>query len=108
MRSAVMLPALAGFVFAAPRPSLQVLKVAAVETFPAVRVSSFLDTTEDVPRRVQASPVEPIKPDLVRRDGDCAPRPSGHGPVPTPDTADAFRNFTILQVNFLSSPHISS
>ena len=109
MRSALVFPALAGLVLTAPTPTPQFLDVAAIETSPAVRVSAFLDTTEDVPARMQASAIASVaRPDLVRRDDDCAPRPSGYGPVPTPDTADAFRNFTALQVDLMVPSYDSS
>ena len=28
--------------------------------------------------------------DIIPRDGDCSPQPTGAGPVPTPDTVEAF------------------
>ena len=30
--------------------------------------------------------------ELERRDGDCSPYPAGSGPVPSPDTPDAFQS----------------
>ena len=39
---------------------------------------------------------------LAERDGDCSPNPvPGYGPVPTPDTPDAFVEDQALQVCFL-------
>ena len=41
--------------------------------------------------------------DLRKRDGNCAPQPSGSGPVSTPDTAAAFRSSSALSVNDLNA-----
>jgi hypothetical protein len=35
----------------------------------------------------------------VKRDGTCSVQPPGSGPVPVPDTVDAFLSDPVLQVN---------
>jgi len=40
---------------------------------------------------------------LAKRDGDCSPQPKGSGPVPSPDTVDAFEAFPTFAVRQFSS-----
>ena len=109
MRSALLLPALAGLAIAIPKPQLTNIDV--LDKLPdPVLVSAPLVVAKDDPQDVAAPPVEPIttsastteKRDfsVERRDGNCAPQPSGSGPIPTPDTVDAFKSSSELQVGF--------
>ena len=73
-----------------------------------VLVTPPIDVTENIPAEVSAAPIEPITTDspskikrsraLVKRDGDCSPQPSGSGPVPSPDTPDAFEAYPTFAV----------
>lgn len=107
MRSTLVLPALAGLTLAIPKPQLTNIDV--LDKLPdPVLVSAPLAVAKDDPPDVDAPPIQPIttppstkKRDvsLERRDGNCAPQPSGSGPVPNPDTVEAFKSSSQLQVN---------
>ena len=99
------------------RPSPQNIDVVAVQKYPdAVRVTPPIDVVTDVVEPVPAAPIEPLtsmisssKRDLAveKRDqyGDCSPYRPGSGPVPSPDTVEAFASFpsfaVLLFPNFL-------
>ena len=92
----------------------QKIELDKVTAYPAPElVSAPLVVASDDPPDVAAPPVKPIEAEgapasarrrwrrrshLLKRDGDCAPEPSGAGPVPDPDTADEFLDFSSLQV----------
>ena len=107
MRSFILLPALAGLAAA------QLMNLTEIENdYPdPVLVTAPVDEVQDTPPDVPAAPIEPITTPpsrvkrhlLQRRDGDCAPQPPGSGPVPSPDTVDAFQSFPTLHVGFDSS-----
>lgn len=102
MRSAILVAALAGIIVAIPTP--QDIDYAAVEASgDPVLVSAPLDVQSSTAKAVAAAPIEPIVLDAskVKRDGTCAPQPAGSGPVPSPDTADAFLSSPDLQVCLL-------
>ena len=102
MRSAILVAALAGITVAIPTP--QDINYPGVEAAAdPVLVSAPLDVQSSTAKAVAAAPVEPITPDAskVKRDSDCAPQPAGSGPVPSPDTADAFLSSPDLQVCLL-------
>lgn len=100
MYTACILAALAALTPALPSP--QLIDLAAIEEYPdAVRVTAPIDIVKDVVASVPASPINPLtsiisssKRDLTveKRDGDCSPYPTGSGPVPSPDTVDAFES----------------
>jgi len=82
-----------------------------------VLVTPPVDVTENIPADVPAPPIVPLTSDvpskikrsrpLFERDGNCAPQPKGSGPVPTPDTPDAFEAFPTSAVRTLRSPPVS-
>lgn len=84
MRSAGIISALMAIAAAAPAPSPQLIDLAAIDAAPdPVMVSAPLVVLSDQPSKKRD--VTPVK-----RDGNCAVQPAGSGPVPTPDTAEAF------------------
>lgn len=95
-------------------PSPQLIDLVAIEEYPdAVRVTAPIDIVKDVVPSVPAAPIRPLtsiisssKRDLMveKRDGDCSPYPTGSGPVPSPDTVDAFESFPTFAVRPVSSP----
>ena len=95
MRTALYLATLASVAYAAPQ--LMPLDDIA-EDFPAPDlVKAPFNVQSDDPPDVASDPIVPLqsvspeKRDLVeKRDGDCSPYPKGSGPVPKPDTPDAF------------------
>ena len=107
------LPLFLGALWIAQAQKIELDKVA---TYPSpILVTAPLDVVSDDPPDVAAPPIKPIIPaaaaaapallrrarrnaDLDKRDGDCSPQPTGAGPVPTPDTAEAFVSFSSLQV----------
>lgn len=94
MRSTCIISALVAVAAAAPAPSPQLMDLAAIDAAPdPIFVSAPLDVVSDSPH---------IKRDgatLTERDGTCAPQPAGSGPVPSPDTAEAFKADAGLQVS---------
>ena len=78
-------------------PAPQLIDLAKIEKSPdPVFVAAPLDVQSDIPTTVSAAPTASATSvsrrglSLLKRDGDCAPQPSGSGPVSTPDTAEAF------------------
>ena len=77
------------------------------------------NVVQNTPPNVPAPPIVPITTDalsptntpskvkrshtLAKRDGDCSPQPTGSGPVPSPDTVDAFKAFPTFAVRRFSS-----
>lgn len=115
MRSALILPILTGLALAIPAP--QLVDLVAIEASPAPDlVSAPLDISQDTPPDIPASSIAPTTTaatrkrdaDIKKRDGNCAVQPTGSGPVPTPDTVDAFTSFPTFQVGFSVSSHSSS
>ncbi|KAL8720270.1 MAG: hypothetical protein Q9225_002838 [Loekoesia sp. 1 TL-2023] len=98
MRSACILSALVAIAGAAPAPSPQLIDLAAIDAAPdPVLVSAPLDVVSDTPSKKRD--VIPVK-----RDGNCAVQPAGSGPVPTPDTAEAFSANQDLQAIATNAP----
>lgn len=108
MRSVLIAAALLGTALAAPRPQdIDFTEVDAAA--PPVFTAPPDNVPTDVPT-VTTTTVEPLTtidtpPAKLRRaetfekrDGTCAPQPAGSGPVPNPDTADAFLAYQPLQV----------
>ena len=105
------------------RPSPQNIDLAAIKQYPdAVRVTPPVDVVTDVVGPAPAAPITPLtsiipssKRDLAveKRDqyGDCSPYPPGSGPVPSPDTVEAFESFPPFAVpppqNFSSRPRLT-
>ena len=102
MHSLLLVTALAGLV----RP--QLIELDKINSYDPVFVKAPLGVVTDTPPDVPDAPVEPItkrtatrrrrSAGLERRDGDCSPQPTGAGPVPSPDTAEAFLAFPTLAV----------
>ncbi|KAL8692578.1 MAG: hypothetical protein Q9218_002426 [Villophora microphyllina] len=83
MRSACLISALVAVAAAAPAPSPQLMDLAAIDAAPdPVIVSAPFDVTSDLAKRDESA--------LSKRDGNCAVQPAGYGPVPSPDTPEAF------------------
>ena len=94
------------------RPSPQKIDVAGIKEYSdAVRVTPPVDVVTDVVDPVPAAPIKPLtsilsssKRDLAveKRDqyGDCSPYRPGSGPVPSPDTVEAFASFPSFAVLF--------
>ena len=92
------------------RPSPQKIDVATIKEYPdAVRVTPPVDVVTDVVEPVPAAPIKPLtsiisssKRGLAveKRDqyGDCSPYRPGAGPVPSPDTVEAFASFPSFAV----------
>lgn len=94
-------------------PSPQLIDLVAIGAYPdSVRVTAPIDIVTDVVASVPAAPVNPLtsiisssKRDMTveKRDGDCSPYPTGSGPVPSPDTVNAFESFPTFAVR--PAPH---
>ena len=59
---------------------------------------AVLTTTSAAPLPEDTTAVQGRSDELVARDGDCSKQPVGPGPVPSPDTAQAFLQSKTLQV----------
>ena len=92
MRSALCLVALASVVSS----QLINLDAIALDFDPPELVKAPINVESDTPAVSDSDAITPLqstseKRDLVdKRDGDCSPYKAGSGPVPTPDTTDAF------------------
>ena len=92
MRSALCLVALTSVV------SSQLINLddIALDFAPPELVKAPINVESDTPAVSTSDAITPlnstsVKRDLVdKRDGDCSPYQAGSGPVPTPDTPDAF------------------
>ena len=97
------------------RPSPQKMDLAAIKQYPdAIRVTPPVDVVTDVVGSVPAAPIKPLTsiissskrdPAVEKRDqyGDCSSYRPGSGPVPSPDTVEAFASFPSFSVP--SSPN---
>ncbi|KAL9604708.1 MAG: hypothetical protein Q9179_001775 [Wetmoreana sp. 5 TL-2023] len=91
MRSACILSALVAIAAAAPAPAPQAIDLAGVDAAPDPQmVSAPLGVESDQPLKKRDAT-------LNKRDGNCAVQPAGAGPVPSPDTVEAFRSSSDLQ-----------
>ena len=105
MRYSLVFSALAGLAIAAP----QNIDIDGINAAPdPVFVAAPYDVVAETPAPAPTSSVEPITTGVARRstriqkrDGNCAKQPPGSGPVPSPDTVDAFTSDTDFQVNIL-------
>ena len=67
---------------------------------PPVLVKAPLNVVSDTPPDVAADAIVPLTSvaakkrglDVEKRDGDCSPYAVGSGPVPSPDTPEAFQS----------------
>lgn len=93
-----------------PFAASQLIDLDAVAAAPdPVLVTPPIDVSQNIPADVPAAPIVPLTTDvpsrikrshsLFERDGDCSPQPAGSGPVPTPDTVDAFESFPTFSVS---------
>ncbi|KAL8642542.1 MAG: hypothetical protein Q9228_000767 [Teloschistes exilis] len=99
MRSTCFISALVAVAAAAPAPSPQLMDLAAIDAAPdPVFVSAPLDVVSDIPLTKRDGAT------LTKRDGTCAPQPAGSGPVPSPDTAEAFKADPGLQAMANNAP----
>ena len=111
MYTLLILAAVATFTSALPSP--QLIDLVAIGQYPdSVRVTAPVGVVSDVVAPVPAAPIEPLtsvvstsKRDFTveKRDGDCMPYPPGSGPVPSPDTVDAFESFPTFAVLSVTS-----
>ena len=98
MRTTLCIAALAGVAYSAPQ--LINLDEIAADFAPPVLVKAPVNVVSNIPASSTPDAVIPLqsasakKRDLKveKRDGDCSPYPAGSGPVPTPDTPDAFQS----------------
>jgi len=101
-----------------PFAASQLIDLDAITTAPdPVLMTPPVDVTKNIPADVPAPPIVPLTSDvpskikrsspLFERDGNCAPQPKGSGPVPTPDTPDAFEAVPTFAVRTLRSPPVS-
>ena len=108
MRAALCLAALAGVAYSAP----QLIDLQEIDDdYPDPQlVKAPLNVESNIPPSSAPAPIVPLatvaadeKRDLglEKRDGDCKPYPTGSGPVPTPDTAEAFQSDTDFAVRLL-------
>ena len=113
MHTTLCFAALAGVAFSAP----QLINVDQIATdFPPPElVKAPINVVSDTPPDVPAEAITPLestsakKRDLLhheKRDGDCSPYPTGSGPVPTPDTPEAFQSDPDFAVCLLISKSI--
>ena len=99
MRSALCIAALAGVAYSAPQ-DIPVSQIA--ENFPPPQlVKAPVNVVSNVPPSSTPDAIIPIPTvetkkkrslELEKRDGDCSPYPAGSGPVPSPDTPEAFQS----------------
>ena len=101
MQTALCIAAFAGIAYSAPQ-LINLDKIA--EDFPPpALVKAPINVVSNVPAPsapVEVSPLQSTsakKRDLEfvqveKRDGDCSPYPAGSGPVPSPDTPEAFQS----------------
>lgn len=75
-----------------------------------VLVKPPVNVVQDTPPDVAAEAIVPLESvaakkrdlsNLGKRDGDCSPYPAGSGPVPSPDTPEAFQSDPDFAVCFL-------
>ena len=97
MHTTLCLAALAGIAYSAP----QLMNLDAIAQDPApVLVKAPVNVVTDDPPDVPAAAVVPLTSvaakkrdlDVEKRDGDCSPYKAGSGPVPSPDTPEAFQS----------------
>lgn len=107
MHISSIIVAFAGIAFSAPVP--QLISLQAINAFPdPVFVAAPLDVLQDVPSGVGKSTVTAV-PNAKRgfrvekRDGDCSPQAAGSGPIPSPDTVDAFYTFPTFRASAIPS-----
>ena len=93
MHTALYLAALASVAYS----QLINLDAIALNFAPPDLVKAPLNVVSNIPPSSTPNAITPLqsvsakKRDVVeRRDGDCTPYPAGSGPVPSPDTPDAF------------------
>lgn len=113
MYNSFILAALATLLSALPSPQLMNLDAIAADPAP-VLVKAPVNVVSDTPPDVAAAAIQPLtsispssKRDLAveKRDGDCSPYATGSGPVPSPDTVEAFESFPTFAVHSAPSPH---
>lgn len=117
MRSHVLLAVLAGLTVAAPAPAPQEIDLDGVDAAPdPVFVAAPFDVQSDTPPAVAPEPVTPVtteeKRDLLAelddlkivKRADCVKQPPGSGPVPSPDTPEAFSASPTFAVRNLYHP----
>ena len=96
MHTALCIAALAGVAYSAPQ-LINLDKIAAAPKPELVKAP--VNVVENIAPDVASDPIVPLVSvsatkrdlELQKRDGDCSPYPTGSGPVPTPDTAEAFQ-----------------
>lgn len=106
MLSALLVAALAGVTSAIPTPQEITIPAHDLAAHP-VLFTVPLDVVSNTPQKAAPAPVKLITSStlkakrgeiLTKRNGTCTTQPAGSGPIPTPDTADAFMADPELQV----------
>lgn len=112
MRPQILFAVLAGFAVAAPTP--QEIDLDGVDAAPdPVFVTAPFDVQSDTPPAVAPEPVTPATTDstseLEERDlwtptkrDACVKQPPGSGPIPSPDTPEAFSSYPPFAVSLLT------
>ena len=111
MRTTLCIAALAGVAYSAP----QLINLDAIAQDPAPElVKAPVNVVTDDPPDVPAAAVVPLTTvaakkrdlDVEKRDGDCSPYQAGSGPVPSPDTPEAFQSDPDFAVRHFISKNI--
>ena len=100
MHSALIVATWASVAFSIPAP--QLINLDAIDAYNPVLVAAPLDVEQNTPPEEPAAPIQPIttvaassskkrSAEVEKRDGNCAPQPTGSGPVSDPDTVSAFQ-----------------
>lgn len=96
MHTTLCIAALVGLAYSAP----QMIPLDSIADYPAPElVKAPLNVETDIPPDVPADAIVPLQTtpakkrdlEVEKRDGDCSPYPAGSGPVPSPDTPEAFQ-----------------
>ncbi|MCJ1404934.1 hypothetical protein MMC11_008160 [Xylographa trunciseda] len=114
MRSAFLAFGLIGTALALPRPQEIDLDGVAAAADPVIITPPY-DVASNLPSILTTTSVAPIATDgpdsrkrsdivVEKRDGTCAPLPTGSGPVPSPDTVAAFQSDPDLQALATNAP----
>ena len=112
MHTTLCIAALAGVVYSAPQ--LINLDKIALDFPPPELVKAPVNVVSNIPPDVTADAIVPLESvslkkrglEVKKRDGDCSPYPAGSGPVPSPDTPEAFQSDPDFAVRLLLSESI--
>ena len=106
MHTTLCIAALVGVAYSAPQ--MMPLDTIAASP-PPVLVAAPLNVKADTPPDAPADAIVPLQSttakkrelEVEKRDGDCSPYEAGPGPVPSPDTPEAFQAYPAFAVCLL-------